>query len=151
AKIVSDLIAGLRYSPHPRLGVELAFARMAALDRVVTLSQLMGQEPPLVATPPPSPTAPPAAAHEEPKKKSPELSPERTGPEAPAASDEPDAPLEPTESAERTDSAEPAEPPEPEERNLFEVTAPPPDPQDDRPAPAPITLSEAPARWPDLV
>jgi DNA polymerase III subunit gamma/tau len=44
AKIVSDLLAGLKTAPHPRLWVELGLARMAALDRVVTLSQLMGQD-----------------------------------------------------------------------------------------------------------
>jgi DNA polymerase-3 subunit gamma/tau len=44
AKIVSDLLAGLRFSPHPRLGVELGMARMAALDRVVSLSQVLEGE-----------------------------------------------------------------------------------------------------------
>ncbi len=53
AKIVSDLLAGLKTAPHPRLWVELGLARMAALDRVVTLAQLMGQEPRAVSAPPP--------------------------------------------------------------------------------------------------
>ncbi len=44
AKIISDLLAGLKTAPHPRLWVELGLARLAALDRVVTLSQVLGQE-----------------------------------------------------------------------------------------------------------
>ncbi len=75
AKIVSDLLAGLKAAPHPRLWVELGLARMAALDRVVTLAQLMGQEPhalPAATAAPPAPAsqASPAAAD---KKKNPEL------------------------------------------------------------------------------
>jgi DNA polymerase-3 subunit gamma/tau len=45
AKMVSDLLAALKISAHPRLAVELGFARMAALDRMVTLSQVLGQLP----------------------------------------------------------------------------------------------------------
>jgi DNA polymerase-3 subunit gamma/tau len=76
AKIVSDLVAGLRAAPHPRLWVEMGMARMAALDRVVTLAQLMGQEPAPVAIPAAGdPNAAPPAAD---KKKNPELTtPER--------------------------------------------------------------------------
>ncbi|HKP94290.1 MAG TPA: DNA polymerase III subunit gamma/tau [Fibrobacteria bacterium] len=44
AKMVSDILAQLRNSANPRLAVELGFARMAALDRVVTLSQVLGQD-----------------------------------------------------------------------------------------------------------
>ncbi len=40
-KIVSDLLAGLRTAAHPRLHVEMGLLRMAALDRIATLSQLM--------------------------------------------------------------------------------------------------------------
>jgi DNA polymerase-3 subunit gamma/tau len=84
AKIVSDLLAGLKTAAHPRLWVELGLARMAALDRVVTLSQLMGQEvpspagsPALQAAPPggsaPPPAFEPSSPDAEEKKKSPEL------------------------------------------------------------------------------
>ncbi|MDQ3003707.1 MAG: DNA polymerase III subunit gamma/tau, partial [Fibrobacterota bacterium] len=44
AKMVSDILALLRNAANPRLAVELGFARMAALDRVVTLSQVLGQD-----------------------------------------------------------------------------------------------------------
>jgi DNA polymerase-3 subunit gamma/tau len=44
AKMVSDILAQLKVSAHPRLAVELGFSRMAALDRVVTLSQVLGQD-----------------------------------------------------------------------------------------------------------
>jgi DNA polymerase III subunit gamma/tau len=44
AKMVSDILAQLKNSANPRLAVELGFARMAALDRVVTLSQVLGQD-----------------------------------------------------------------------------------------------------------
>ncbi len=174
AKIVSDLIAGLRHSAHPRLGVELAFARMAALDRVVTLSQLMGQELPPVAAPSAS-----ASPDEAAKKKSPDLTLPPEGPgaaEAPATA--PDLPQEPLQvvphdgaaapegapddtgaqqdAPDGSDRAEAPDAPEsPSEKShagdMFAVTAP--DPQDDsrRPAPAPIMPADAPACWPDLV
>jgi DNA polymerase-3 subunit gamma/tau len=79
AKIVSDLLSGLRSAANPRLTVELGFARMASLDRVVTLSQLLGGDlPPLPAAAAPaaaaassSPGIPPAMADEA-KKKSPD-------------------------------------------------------------------------------
>jgi len=53
AKMISDILTGIKSAPHPRLGVEMGLARMAALDRVVTLSQLLGQEPvfPKASTP----------------------------------------------------------------------------------------------------
>jgi DNA polymerase-3 subunit gamma/tau len=77
AKIVSDLLGALKTAPHPRLGIELGLARMAALDRVVTLSQLMGQDVPLPAGAAPyvAPAAPAASSSSdaEEKKKSPEL------------------------------------------------------------------------------
>ncbi len=44
AKLVSDLLAQIKTASNPRLAVELGFARMASLDRVVTLSQVLGQE-----------------------------------------------------------------------------------------------------------
>ncbi len=46
AKIVSDILSGLRHAVHPRLAVELGFARMAHLDKVVTLSALLAGEKP---------------------------------------------------------------------------------------------------------
>ena len=60
AKMVSDILAQIKLSASPRLAVELGFARMAALDRVVTLSQVLGQD----FLPAPSASAPvhPAAA-----------------------------------------------------------------------------------------
>ncbi len=79
AKITSDLLGGLKTAPHPRLWVELGLSRMAALDRVVTLSQLMGQEslPPVHIQPAPPVQLPTAAVPipepiPEAKKKSPE-------------------------------------------------------------------------------
>ncbi len=44
AKMVSDILAQLKNSANPRLTVELGFARMASLDRVVSLSQILAQE-----------------------------------------------------------------------------------------------------------
>ncbi len=44
AKMISDLLTQLKTSANPRLTVEMGFARMASLDRVVTLSQVLGQE-----------------------------------------------------------------------------------------------------------
>jgi DNA polymerase III subunit gamma/tau len=44
AKMISDMLAQIKTSPNPRLAIELGFARMASLDRVVTLSQLLGQD-----------------------------------------------------------------------------------------------------------
>ena len=85
ARIVSDLIAGLRDAPHPRLWVELGLARMAALDRVVNLSQLLGQTPLPAAASHAAPAAAAATAPSDtgdPKKKSPEL----TAPAHPAVS-----------------------------------------------------------------
>jgi DNA polymerase-3 subunit gamma/tau len=78
AKIISDLLAGLKSAPHPRLGVELGLARMAALDRVVTLSQLMGQDVPSAL-----PSSAASSLPEE-KKKSPELNPVSPVESAPA-------------------------------------------------------------------
>ncbi len=40
-KIVSDLLGGMKQAAHPRLHVEMGLLRMAALDRIATLSQLM--------------------------------------------------------------------------------------------------------------
>jgi DNA polymerase III subunit gamma/tau len=42
AKLISEILASLKSSAHPRLAAELGLARMAALDRVVTLSQVLG-------------------------------------------------------------------------------------------------------------
>src|SRR5690606_34820907 len=56
AKMISDLLAQLKTTANPRLTVELGFARMAALDRVVTLSQVLGQD-----FSPPSATAQPVS------------------------------------------------------------------------------------------
>jgi len=70
AKIVSDLLYGLKTAPHPRLWVELGLARMAALDKVVNLSQLLGQEPLPQTRAESAPSIP--AAEPEAKKKSPE-------------------------------------------------------------------------------
>ncbi|MDB5107005.1 MAG: polymerase subunit gamma and tau [Fibrobacteres bacterium] len=75
AKMVSDILAQIKLSASPRLAVELGFARMAALDRVVTLSQVLGQDfvpaqaPGLAANPASSPST--AADLDEVKKKSP--------------------------------------------------------------------------------
>lgn len=170
AKIVSDLIAGLRHSAHPRLGVELAFARMAALDRVVTLSQLMGQDPPPVATP-----HAPASPDEAPKKKSPDLTPppgSRDAGDAPPAApgvaqdgpaeaaEFPDSAPEDVEDAEAVpdgpDVADVREVPDPHsdapgDGDMFAVTTPEPQEDAGRPAPAPIMPADAPACWPDLV
>jgi DNA polymerase III subunit gamma/tau len=44
AKMISDMLAQLKTAANPRLAIELGFARMASLDRVVTLSQVLGQE-----------------------------------------------------------------------------------------------------------
>lgn len=44
AKLISDLLAQMRTAANPRLAIELGFARMASLDRVVTLSQILGQD-----------------------------------------------------------------------------------------------------------
>lgn len=44
AKIVSDLLQGLKAAAHPRLHVEMGLARMARLDRTVSLSQLLKGE-----------------------------------------------------------------------------------------------------------
>ncbi len=41
AKVISDLLHSLKSSPHPRLAVEMGMARMANLDRVVSLSQIL--------------------------------------------------------------------------------------------------------------
>jgi DNA polymerase III subunit gamma/tau len=40
-KMVSDMLAGLKQAAHPRLHIEMGVLRMAALDRIATLSQLM--------------------------------------------------------------------------------------------------------------
>ncbi len=158
AKIVSDLIAGLRHSPHPRLGVELAFARMAALDRVVTLSQLMGQEVPPAAMAPSA--APPT---EDPKKKSPDLTepPEGSGApdiptgDAPAPEGRftpPPLPVFPDDPIPETSPARDRKEGDPEAHDVFQVTAPPDlDADVDRPPPPPIAPAAAPALWPDLV
>ena len=88
AKMVSDILAALKNAANPRLAVELGFARMAALDRVVTLSQVLGA--PTVATQPGSPAAPPMASRpaepdlSEVKKKSP-VEPVSQAPAAPVA------------------------------------------------------------------
>ena len=71
AKITSELLSGLKTAPHPRLWIELGLARMAALDRVVTLSQLLGQEAPTPHTVHAQPTSVAVPAPEI-KKKSPE-------------------------------------------------------------------------------
>jgi DNA polymerase-3 subunit gamma/tau len=42
AKLISDILVSLKSAAHPRLAAELGLARMAALDRVVTLSQVLG-------------------------------------------------------------------------------------------------------------
>ncbi|GEM_PF-1315851 len=52
AKMISDLLAQLKTSANQRLAVELGFARMASLDRVVTLSQVLGQDFSASAPPP---------------------------------------------------------------------------------------------------
>jgi DNA polymerase III subunit gamma/tau len=58
AKMVSDILAQIKLSASPRLAVELGFARMAALDRVVTLSQVLGQD--FMPAPSSSPSAAPS-------------------------------------------------------------------------------------------
>jgi DNA polymerase III subunit gamma/tau len=59
-KIISDLLAGFRTMAHPRLHVEMGLLRMASLDRIATLSQLLQSgvgnkestpEPPALAAP----------------------------------------------------------------------------------------------------
>jgi DNA polymerase-3 subunit gamma/tau len=147
AKIVSDLIAGLKTAPHPRLWVELGLARMAALDRVVTLSQLMGQDTPPVTTH--AAAVPPA----EDKKKSPELTePGQGGGEALGHAPEP-AP----ESNQEAPEAAREEPhaPDPDPEPGFREFPPSPSLEgDDAAESAPkeiIALGDAPARWPDLV
>jgi len=79
AKLISDILVSLKSAAHPRLAAELGLARMAALDRVVTLSQVLGAggasggpaQSPAAAEPQPAPTrAAPDLA--EVKKKSPE-------------------------------------------------------------------------------
>jgi hypothetical protein len=153
AKIVSDLIAGLKFAPHPRLWVELGLARMAALDRVVTLSQLMGQD--VTGAVALQPAVPPAATPDE-KKKSPELTP-RTGQHAEDPAPHPrksidskemygrlaESPVEPDDSRRLGES--PVEPHGEHQRlaeSPEEVLLPPS---------VLITPNEAPARWPDLV
>jgi hypothetical protein len=123
-------VAGLRAAPHPRLWVELGLARMAALDRVVTLSQLMGQEPahlpaPSVAAAPNA--APPAAD----KKKNPELKP-------PDRREQPlEEPVDPEASREMPGPADEPPPPSPVPdfsdvpEDVAEVAAAPELPDDD--------------------
>jgi hypothetical protein len=58
AKMLSDILVQIKNAANPRLAVELGFARMAALDRVVILSQVLGQDPaPISATREPEGTA----------------------------------------------------------------------------------------------
>ncbi|MEO7425089.1 MAG: DNA polymerase III subunit gamma/tau [Fibrobacteria bacterium] len=84
AKMISDILAQIKNAANPRLAVELGFARMAALDRVVTLSQVLGQDfapaisapatsvaAPRVADRPSEPDAPGGSDLAEVKKKSP--------------------------------------------------------------------------------
>ena len=73
AKMISDLLAQLKTSANPRLAVELGFARMASLDRVVTLSQVLGQDfsAPAQSSPSPIPASSASASSEESKKKNP--------------------------------------------------------------------------------
>ncbi len=71
------LLAGLKTAANPDLLVELGFARMAGLDRVVSLSQLLGGELPALPAAPAAAAVPPAAprvpeAGPEDKKKSPD-------------------------------------------------------------------------------
>ena len=68
AKMVSDILALLKSAASPRLAVELGFARMAALDRVVTLSQVLGAP---AGSAPAAPSQSPEADLSEVKKKSP--------------------------------------------------------------------------------
>jgi DNA polymerase III subunit gamma/tau len=90
AKLVSEILASLKASAHPRLAAELGLARMAALDRVVTLSQVLGAggaptaaaaipalSGPATSAPSPAPESRPGPARTSPdlaevKKKSPE-------------------------------------------------------------------------------
>jgi DNA polymerase III subunit gamma/tau len=160
AKIISDLIAGLKNSPHPRLWVELGLARMAALDRVVTLSQLMGQDVPNTGSAPISAPAPHAPHVDDPKKKSPELTdtlpppvedlpPPHLQPSL-EAFEEPDLPGHIQDAASLPESAD-AEADQ-ETEDMFAVTSPfEPGDDDSRTAPTPISPAEAPARWSDLV
>jgi DNA polymerase-3 subunit gamma/tau len=43
SKVVSDVLLELKQVAHPRLAVEMGLVRLASLDRVVDLSQLLGQ------------------------------------------------------------------------------------------------------------
>jgi DNA polymerase III subunit gamma/tau len=103
AKLISDILGSLRSASHPRLAAELGLARMAALDRVVTLSQVLGAmeapagEPP-GARPTSAPTAPAAPVTppldlSEVKKKSPEpVAAKAPAPRIPAPASPPSAP-----------------------------------------------------------
>jgi len=51
AKIVSDILGGLKGAAHPRMHVEMGLLRLASLDRIATLSQLMRNEPSLPESP----------------------------------------------------------------------------------------------------
>ena len=132
AKIVSDLLAGLKTAPHPRLWVELGLARMAALDRVVTLSQLMGVETPPSGIPHPAPAAPAAREAGDPKKKSPELTAATHA--APAA-----AAMPPEVGADAPPPWEPEPPSYPDDAG-FPAPAPQ-DAGDDEAAPSPVDAS----------
>ncbi|MBW8886267.1 MAG: DNA polymerase III subunit gamma/tau [Fibrobacteres bacterium] len=83
AKLISDILVSLKSAAHPRLAAELGLARMASLDRVVSLSQVLGaggttggQAPSSAAESQPAPlrAAPDLA---EVKKKSPEIDAEK--------------------------------------------------------------------------
>jgi DNA polymerase III subunit gamma/tau len=67
AKLVSDILASLKTAAHPRLAAELGLARMASLDRTVTLSQVLG-----AGGPPPSAPSESGPGPAEVKKKSPD-------------------------------------------------------------------------------
>ncbi len=68
AKMISDLLAQLKTAANPRLTVELGFARMASLDRVISLSQVLAQDFPI---PTQAQTTTPTTSDSEVKKKNP--------------------------------------------------------------------------------
>ena len=75
AKILSDILASFKSTAHPRLAAEMGLARLAALDRIVSLSQVLdagGTAPAGTAQAPPAPASRPVPDLVEVKKKSPE-------------------------------------------------------------------------------
>jgi DNA polymerase III subunit gamma/tau len=75
-RMVSDMLGGLKSVAHPRLQVEMGLLRMASLDRIATLSQLLsgqmaqggmgGGEPTSQVRPSPAVSAQPVPTHSSP-------------------------------------------------------------------------------------